>query len=126
VPFDNETGDASYDGVAQGVADATVARLAAPELVDRLHVIGNAAVLRKPRDRRDLQSIGEALGVQYVILGQVKRDQERVRLIAHLIRVSDQTHLWAKTFDRPTFDLRVQAELADEIARSVARRLSSS
>src|SRR5262249_37777631 len=89
VPFDNETGGGAYDEAPRGVADATVARLAAPELIDRLSVVGNAAILRKPRDRRDLQSIGKELGVEYVVLGQVKRDRERVRLIAHLIRVRD-------------------------------------
>jgi DNA-binding winged helix-turn-helix (wHTH) protein/TolB-like protein len=124
VPFDNETGDPAFDAVARGVADATVARLATPELLERISVIGNAAVLQGPRDRRDLKAIGTALGVNYVVLGQVKRDRERVRVIAHLIRVSDQAHLWAKTFDRPSFTLAVQEDLAREIALSVAGRLA--
>jgi TolB-like protein len=123
VPFDNETGDATFDEVARGIADATVARLAGPDFLKRVSVIGNAAVLRKPRDRRDLKAIGEELGLQFVVLGQVKRDRERVRVIAHMIRVSDQTHMWANTFDRPAFTLAVQAELADIIARAVTAKL---
>lgn len=124
VPFDNETGNAEYDEVARGVANATVARLASPELLSRINVVGNAAILRGPRDRRDLKAIGAELDVAYVVLGQVTRDRDRVRLIAHLIRVSDQGHMWAKTFDRPDFNLQVQSELANEIARSVSARLS--
>src|SRR5688572_27207125 len=59
VPFDNETGDTDYDRIAGGVADATVARLATPERIRQVSVIGNAAVLRRPRAFRDLKVIGQ-------------------------------------------------------------------
>jgi DNA-binding winged helix-turn-helix (wHTH) protein/TolB-like protein len=123
VPFDNETGSPAYDEVARGVADATVAWLAAPVRAKTVRVVGKAAILRRPRDRRDLKVIGDELDVEYVVLGQVKRDQERVRVIAHLIRVSDQAHMWASTFDRPVFTLDVQSELAEAIASAVVARL---
>ena len=63
--------------------------------------------------------IGQELDAHYVVLAQVKQDQSRVRLIAHLIRVTDGAHVWAQTFDRDAFGLDVQAELAEAIARSV-------
>ena len=40
-----------------------------------------------------------------------------MRIVAHLIRVSDQTHVWAKTYDTDTLDLSQQSSIADEIAR---------
>ena len=119
VPFDNETGDTEYDRIAGGVADATVARLATPERIQQVEVIGNAAVLRRPRAFRDLKVIGQELHARYVVLAQVKQDAQRVRLIAHLIRVHDGAHVWAHTFDRDSFGLDVQAELAEAIAQSV-------
>ena len=124
VPFDNETGLDDFDAVARGVADATVARLATPERVERLSVIGNAAALYQPRAFRDLRRIGTALHADYVVLAQMKRDATRVRLIAHLIRVSDETHLWANTYDRAAFTLDVQAEIAESIASAVVERLA--
>lgn len=122
VPFDNETGDTDYDRIAGGVADATVARLATPERLPKVSVIGNAAVLRRPRAFRDLKTIGQELNADYVVLAQVKTDSGRVRLIAHLIRVSDEAHVWANTFDRATFGLDAQAELAEAIADAVVQR----
>ena len=119
VPFDNETGDTEFDRIAGGVADATVARLATPERIKQVEVIGNAAVLRRPRAFRDLKAIGQELRANYVVLAQVKQDQQRVRLIAHLIRVNDGAHVWANTFDRDSFGLDVQSELAESIAQSV-------
>jgi DNA-binding winged helix-turn-helix (wHTH) protein/TolB-like protein len=123
VPFDNETGLDDFDRIARAVADATVARLATPERVGRLSVIGNAAALHQPRAFRDLETIGAKLKADYIVLAQMKRDAAGVRLIAHLIRVSDQGHVWAHTYDRPAFTLDVQAEIAESIAREVARCL---
>jgi len=124
VPFDNETGDTSYGNLGQGIADATVARLAAPGRVDRLAVVGNSAALRQPRSFRDLKAIGQEASVEYVVLAQVKRDASKVRLIAHLIRVSDEAHVWAQTFDRDAFTLEAQADIAEQIAKAVADRLA--
>ncbi len=122
VPFDNETGNADYDRLAQSLTDATVARLAADP--DRLAVIGNAAVLREARQRRDLRVIGTSLDVGHVVLGQVQEIDGRLRITAHLIRVKDQTHLWARRFepsveDRPQMDRQV----AEAVAGAVATRV---
>jgi DNA-binding winged helix-turn-helix (wHTH) protein/TolB-like protein len=123
VPFDNQTGSSEYDRLAQGLADATVAQLAQHRRRPRLSVVGNAAILRKPRDQRDLKAIGDELDVDYIVLGQVQKDGAQVRVVAHLIRVSDQRHLWANRFDRPALTLATQGEIAEAIATSVASRL---
>jgi DNA-binding winged helix-turn-helix (wHTH) protein/TolB-like protein len=123
VPFDNETGLDAFDLPARGVADATVARLATPERLRRIRVIGNAAALYQPRAFRDLKRIGEALDADYIVLAQMKRDRSQVCLIAHLIRVGDEVHLWANTYDAPEFTLAVQADIAESIARAVAGAL---
>ena len=120
VPFQNDTGSPDFDRVAKGVSDATVARLASS---DRLRVIGNATGLSFSFRPRDMKAMGDSLGAQYLVLGQMKRDDRQVRIVAHLIRVSDQTHLWADTFDRPSLDLDAQAAIAEAIARAVASRV---
>jgi len=124
VPFHNETGSADLDRVAKGVSDATVARLAAPERLAQLRVIGNATDLRFSFRPKDMKSMGDALGAQYLVLGQMKKDDRRMRIVAHLIRVSDQTHLWAKTYDTDALDLPQQSSIAEQIATSVAEALA--
>jgi TolB-like protein/DNA-binding winged helix-turn-helix (wHTH) protein len=120
VPFHNETGSADLDRIAKGVSDATVVRLATPERLTRLLVIGNASDLAFSFKPANMKAMGESLGAQYLLLGQMKRDDQRLRIVAHLIRVSDQTHLWAKTYDTDMLDLPQQASIAEEIAKSVA------
>ena len=125
VPFHNETGTADLDRVAKAVSDTTVARLATPERLARLRVIGNAPDLRFSFKPRDMKSTGESLGAQYLLLGQLKKDDRRMRIVAHLIRVSDQTHVWAWTYDSDTLDLERQAAIAEEIAKAVTARIPS-
>jgi DNA-binding winged helix-turn-helix (wHTH) protein/TolB-like protein len=126
VPFDNETGQDAFDNVAVAIADQTVARLAAAGRLPRLAVVGNSAVLRRPRAFRDIKAIGREVDAEYVVLAQMKVDQSKVRLIAHLIRVSDEAHVWADSFDRDRFTLDVQAEIAEAIAKAVTGRLTAS
>jgi DNA-binding winged helix-turn-helix (wHTH) protein/TolB-like protein len=126
VPFDNQTGLAEFDSIAEGLADATVAGLAKWPGPPRLAVVGNAAILRRARGFRDIKAIAAELGVEYVVLAQVQRDGEGVRVVGHLVRTSDERHLWAHRFDRPALTLAVQAEIADAITREVGRRLQRS
>jgi DNA-binding winged helix-turn-helix (wHTH) protein/TolB-like protein len=124
VPFDNETAIAAYDRLAQTLTDATVARLAGH--ADRLAVVGNAAVLRGPRKFRDVAAIGNALGVSHVILGQVQEIGGQLRITTHLIRVGDQSHVWAHRFEpsageTPTLD----QEVSEAVAAAVTGRLLS-
>jgi len=123
VPFKNETGAPELDRLAKGVSDATVAKLAES---DRVRVIGNAAGLTLSFRSRDMKAIGESLGAEYLVLGQMKKDDRHMRIVAHLIRVSDQTHVWAYTYDTVMLDLSEQASIAEAIAKAVALRVRNS
>jgi DNA-binding winged helix-turn-helix (wHTH) protein/TolB-like protein len=124
VPFDNESADPSLNAVASGIADLTVARLAAPERLRTVSVVGNAAALRRPRAFRDVKAIGQEVHVDYVVLAQVTADPNGTRVIAHLIRTDDESHVWANAFVRPVFGLDQQSEVAESIAQSVVSRLA--
>ncbi|MEZ5400448.1 MAG: winged helix-turn-helix domain-containing protein [Bryobacteraceae bacterium] len=90
--FENETGDPVFDRAASAITDSLVAELTARG-GDRFGIIGNAAILRQRRSFQDVAAIGEALDAGFVVLGQVQRDGEGVRVLAHLIRLPEQTHL---------------------------------
>lgn len=122
VPFDNETGVAEYDRLAQTLTDATVARLAADP--SRLAVVGNALALRVPRSQRDLEAIGRSLGVGHVVLGQVQQIDGHLRVTTHLIRTTDQSHLWAKRFEpSPSETVHLDREVSEAVAVAVTKRL---
>jgi DNA-binding winged helix-turn-helix (wHTH) protein/TolB-like protein len=123
--FDNQTGDAALDRFADALADNVVADLTAAE-AGRYGVIGNAAILRRPRAQRDLTAIASALHVSYVVIGQVQRDGDRLRVLAHLIRMPRQTHIWVARFDGlPTEPLAALPKLSAGIAEQFRTRLAT-
>ncbi len=101
--FDNETGDPGYDRPVHAMADTVVDRLTALG-VERVGVVGNEAVLRIPRNDRDLEKIKERTGASHVVLAQLQPRQGELSLLMHLIRLDDGTHLWTRRIQRPAGD----------------------
>ena len=102
------------------MSDATVARLAEST---RVKVIGNASGATFSFRPPDMKALGQSLGAQYLVLGQMQRGSRQMRIVAHLVRVSDQTHVWARTFDSDSLDLPQQSSIAEQIAAAVTQRI---
>lgn len=98
--FDNETGLAEHDRLVAGLSDLVVTRLTQLDPA-RLDVIGNAAVLRQPRNIRNLKAVAAAVRADYVLLGQLQRGESGLRFITHFIRLSDEAHLKANRLEMP-------------------------
>ncbi len=61
--------------------------------------------------------IAERLNVSHIVEGSVRRDGERVRITAQLIRASDGFHLWSDSYNRTLEDIfAVQVDIAESIA----------
>jgi TolB-like protein/Tfp pilus assembly protein PilF len=123
LPFGNFTGDAGQDYLTDGFTEEMIAVLG--RLHGRLGVIARTSVMRFKKTEKGVDEIGRELGVDYLLEGSVRRDGARVRLTAQLIRVNDETHLWAETYDRDVKDLlAVQSELARRIADEIRIQLA--
>jgi DNA-binding winged helix-turn-helix (wHTH) protein/TolB-like protein len=123
--FDNETGNADMNLFSDGLTDSVVEQLVSASR-DRYRVIGNAQILRVPRDQRDLKAVATSLHAAYAVLGQVQSNSGQIRILAHLIRLPEQTHLWVVRTDRTIADpLSVESEVAHKIAAEFSTRVSS-
>jgi TolB-like protein/Tfp pilus assembly protein PilF len=86
----------------------------------RLGVIARTSVMPFKHNRQELDEIRRKLGVQYVLEGSVRRDAGRVRIAVQLIQLADQTHVWARQYDREPLDvLRLQAEISHAVAEEI-------
>jgi DNA-binding winged helix-turn-helix (wHTH) protein/TolB-like protein len=121
--FDNETGDPAVTRFSDGLTDSVVEQLTAWSQ-GQYDVIGNAHILRLPREQRDLLAVAASLHAEYVVLGQVQTKGEQTRILAHLIRLPEQTHLWVVRVDRQLDDpLAVESEAAQKIAAEFSPRV---
>jgi DNA-binding winged helix-turn-helix (wHTH) protein/TolB-like protein len=123
--FDNETSDPALNAFADRLTDDLVARLTNSGQ-GQFSVIGNAHILRVARDQRDLTAIGTQLNAKYIVLGQVIVDGDQTRILAHLIRLPEQTHLWVARIEqpRPANGERGE-EIADRISGAFTPRLAA-
>lgn len=124
--FDNETGDPAYDRLVSTLSDTIVVHLTglAPA---RLAVIGNAEILRRPRNIRNLKALASAIRADYAVLGQLQRTGTGFQFVTHLIRLSDETHVRAQRIqvssaDLSTLEPAVIAELEQAVGLHVLGR----
>ena len=119
LPFENLTGDPSQEYFSDGLTEEMISHLGVLD-PKGLGVIARTSVMHYKNNQPQLGQIGRELGVQYVLEGSVRRDAEKVRVSAQLIQVSDQTHLWARQYDRELSNLLgLQGEIAQEIGDEI-------
>lgn len=121
LPFQNLTGDASQDYFSDGMTEEMISQLGSLD-PDQMGVIARTSVMHYKHSQEPLPQIAHELGVQYVLEGSIRRNADQVRITAQLIQMSDQTHLWARQYDRETKDLLV---LESEIARQISDEIQS-
>jgi TolB-like protein/DNA-binding winged helix-turn-helix (wHTH) protein len=125
LPFDNLTGDPSQDYFSDGLTEEMIAQLGRLD-PQHLGVIARTSVMHYKNTSEQLDQIGRELGVQYVLEGSVRRDSDKVRISAQLIQVKDQSHVWARQYDRELSNLlALEGEIAREIAGGIQLTLGN-
>ena len=123
MPFENLSGDPEQAYFSDGMTEEMIAQLGSLQPA-RLGVIARTSAMTYRRGDKDVRQIGSELQVDYVLEGSVRREGDRLRITAQLIQVSDQTHLWAESYERNQANtLAVQSEVAREIARALRLEL---
>ena len=90
-----------------------------------LRVVARTSCMTFRNSAKRVSEIGRELAVSHVLEGSVRGNQDRLRIAAQLIRVSDEMHVWAENYERDADDaLRLQCAVAGEIAQGVQNRLA--
>jgi adenylate cyclase len=114
LPFVNMSTDAENEFFSDGLSEEILNSLAR---IDAMQVVGRTSSFQFKGRNEDLRVIGEQLGVAHVLEGSVRREGERARITAQLVRTSDGIHLWSQTYDRTLDDtLAVQLDIAEQVA----------
>ena len=119
LPFDNLSRDPDQEFFSDGLTEEMIAQLGKlnPE---RLTVIARGSVAKYKGSDLSVDQIGKELHADYLVEGSVRRAPDRLRITVQLIRVRDQTDLWAESYDRELKDVLV---LQDSVARTIASQI---
>jgi TolB-like protein/DNA-binding winged helix-turn-helix (wHTH) protein/Tfp pilus assembly protein PilF len=117
LPFANLSADPDNEFLSDGIADDLLAALSR---VPELRVPGRTSCFAFKGKSEDLRKIGQALGVETVLEGSVRRAASRLRITVQLINVADGYHLWSERYDREMADVFA---IQDEITRAIVAAL---
>ncbi len=119
LPFQNLTGDATQDYFSDGLTEEMITQLGNLD-PDQIGVIARTSVMHYKNTQQPLDQVSRELGVQYVLEGSVRRESDRVRITTQLIQTKDQTHVWAREYDREIIHLLpLQGEIAQKVADEI-------
>ena len=117
LPFVNMSSDKEQEYFSDGLSEELLNNLAK---IPGLRVAGRTSSFQFKGKNEDLRTVGEKLNVSTILEGSVRKEGNRVRITAQLIKAADGFHLWSETYDR---ELKDVFAVQDEIARSVAGSL---
>jgi DNA-binding winged helix-turn-helix (wHTH) protein/TolB-like protein/Tfp pilus assembly protein PilF len=122
LPFKTAGAGEGEEYLGVGLADSLTSRFAR---LQEVFVRPTSAVLKYGGEERDPVAAGRELQVDAVLDGVARREGERVRVTARLLRVRDGTPLWARTFDEKWTDIfAVQDIITAEVSEALALSLT--
>jgi TolB-like protein/tetratricopeptide (TPR) repeat protein len=124
LPFLNLSGDPADDYFSDGLTEETITHLGSMH-PGRLGVIARTSSMAYKGTHKPARQIGRELRVDYLLESSVRRQGRQMRISSQLIRVKDETHLWAQSYDRDTESfLGLQSEIGQGIAEQVRIKLT--
>jgi TolB-like protein/Tfp pilus assembly protein PilF len=110
LPLVNTSGDPANEYFSDGLSEELIAVLAK---IPGLKIIGRSSSFLFKGKADDSRTIGDKLGVANLLEGSVRKQGDRVRIVAELINAADGRTLWSETYDRELKDVfAVQSEIA--------------
>jgi TolB-like protein/class 3 adenylate cyclase len=120
LPFADLTGSSDRSYFAYGLTEDIITRLSR---FQDLKAIGRNSTMQYEGRPVDAREVGRDLGVQFVVEGSVRRDQDTLRISANLIDARDGSHVWAENYDRPaTVEnlFAIQDDVTEQIVATIA------
>ncbi len=122
LPFVNMSGDEDY--FADGLSEELLNLLAK---TPGLKVAGRTSSFAFKGRNENFEVIGDALKVEHVLEGSVRRSGDTLRVTAQLIKVQDGYHVWSETYDRKMADIfAIQDDVAGAITDALQLHLTPS
>ncbi|MGC2111631.1 MAG: tetratricopeptide repeat protein [Candidatus Korobacteraceae bacterium] len=117
LPFADMSPEKNQEYFSDGLAEELLNELAK---TPGLRVAARTSSFQFKGKSGDLPAIGKQLDVGTVLEGSVRKEGNRVRIAAELVKVEDGFQLWSGTYDR---DLNDVFAVQDEIARAITSEL---
>jgi len=110
LPFQDMSPEKDQEYFCDGMSEEIINALSH---VESLKVIARTSAFAFKDKQKDMREIGKKLDVENLLEGSIRKDSNRLRITAQLIKVADGSHLWSEKFDREIEDVfAIQDEIA--------------
>jgi adenylate cyclase len=120
LPFVNLTGDPANDYLADGLAEELLHRLSR---VPGLSVAARRSAFAFKGKEMDVREIAEALDVNYVVEGSIRRQGDVVRINAALVDRATGANRWSKPYESTGDFFRIEEEIGTQVLAELERVL---
>ena len=117
LPFVNMSSDRENEFLSDGISEDLLNALS---WIEGLRVAARTSCFAFKGRNEDIRTIGDALGVETVLEGSLRRVGTKLRITAQLIKVADGFSLWSERFDREMQDVFA---IQDDITRAIMAAL---
>ncbi|MFC2083719.1 protein kinase [Bacteroidota bacterium] len=122
LPFENLNKSDEDDYFSDGIAEDILTQLSK---IGDLRVISRYAIKQYKNSNKNPRKIGEELNVSSLLVGSIRRSDNKLRIACQLIDAPTESQIWAETYDREMQDIfAIQSEVAQQIAKSLKVKLS--
>jgi TolB-like protein/Flp pilus assembly protein TadD len=120
LPFADLSPQRDQEYLGDGIAEELMFALSRFE---EIRVASQTSAFAFKGKQENIQRIGEALNVDTILEGSVRKADLRLRITAQLIDVSTGFHIWSNVYDRELNDVFA---IQEDIARSIVGTLTAS
>ena len=117
LPFADLSPGKDQEYFSDGLAEELISELGRTK---GLKVVARSSAFRFKGRSEDLRSVGKQLGVANILEGSIRKEGDRLRITAELIKANDGFQLWSESYDR---EIKNIFATQDDIAHSVTAAL---
>jgi len=122
LPFADGSPLKDQEYICDGMTDEIIAKLST---LKNWKVISRSSVMHYKNTNKDINQIGQELGVLTILEGSVRREDDQIRVMAQLVNVEDRFQLWSDTYEQKLESVfAIQSAIAEEITKALKTTLS--
>jgi TolB-like protein/Tfp pilus assembly protein PilF len=117
LPFADMSPQKDQEYFCDGMTEEILTKLSK---LRELKVIARTSVMRYKNTDKSIKEIGAELNVAAVLEGSIRKEYNNIRVTAQLVKVEDESHLWAHSYDQKLVSV---FDLQDEVSQAIAQAL---
>ena len=117
IPFNDLSQNQDQEWFSDGLSEEIINSLFH---IDGLEIRGRNSSFAFKGQKLTSKQLADALNVNYIVEGSIRRFNDELRVTVQLIRALDDVHLWSTQYDQKFDDVfQIQSDIANNVARTL-------